>query len=157
MTRFLFFLRSLISGTPKDVDPPDVPYPINQELAHRLSGLNLLYGENDEAIRQATSQTLSCYFGRVIEVEDGPQAWQAYQKESVHAIILDVRMPGLCGIELAKRVRAENAFIPILIISSYYDKPILMEAIKLQLVDFLVKPVAIEDLTAAIKGMSEQL
>ncbi|RZN11358.1 DNA-binding response regulator [Bradyrhizobium genosp. SA-3] len=55
-------------------------------------------------------------------------------------VVSDVRMPGLDGIELLKRMKAQNSPFPILIMTGHGDVPLAVEAMKLGAVDFLEKP-----------------
>lgn len=55
-------------------------------------------------------------------------------------VVSDVRMPGIDGIELLKRMKAQNSPFPILIMTGHGDVPLAVEAMKLGAVDFLEKP-----------------
>ena len=55
-------------------------------------------------------------------------------------VVSDVRMPGIDGIELLKRLKANRSTIPVLIMTGHGDVPLAVEAMKLGAVDFLEKP-----------------
>src|SRR4030088_660085 len=55
-------------------------------------------------------------------------------------VVSDVRMPGIDGIELLKRLKASRSTIPVLIMTGHGDVPLAVEAMKLGAVDFLEKP-----------------
>ena len=66
---------------------------------------------------------------------------EAYDPASPGCLVLDVRMPGLSGIELHKRLVAEGATIPVIMISGHGDIPMAAEAMRRGAVDFMEKPV----------------
>ena len=67
-------------------------------------------------------------------------------------IVSDVRMPGIDGIELLKRLKAANSSFPILIMTGHGDVPLAVEAMKLGAVDFLEKPFEDERLVGMIES-----
>ena len=66
-------------------------------------------------------------------------------------IVLDVRMPGLTGLDLQRELQAVNANLPIIFITGHGDIPMSVTAMKAGAVDFLPKPIKDADLLAAIK------
>ncbi len=66
-------------------------------------------------------------------------------------IVLDLRMPGMSGIELLQQLRAEMVDIPVILISGHADVPTAVRGMKLGAVDLLQKPVEPEVLIEAIR------
>ena len=71
-------------------------------------------------------------------------------------VVSDVRMPGIDGIELLKRMKALNSRFPIVIITGHGDVPLAVEAMKLGAVDFLEKPFEDDRLIGMIDGAIRQ-
>jgi two-component system, LuxR family, response regulator FixJ len=71
-------------------------------------------------------------------------------------VISDVRMPGIDGIELLKRMKALKSRLPIVIITGHGDVPLAVEAMKLGAVDFLEKPFEDDRLIAMIDAAIRQ-
>ncbi|MGL9619958.1 response regulator FixJ [Bradyrhizobium sp. U531] len=71
-------------------------------------------------------------------------------------VVSDVRMPGLDGIELLKRMKAQQSPFPILIMTGHGDVPLAVEAMKLGAVDFLEKPFDDDRLTTMIESAIRQ-
>jgi two-component system, LuxR family, response regulator FixJ len=69
---------------------------------------------------------------------------------AIGCVVSDVRMPGIDGIELLKRMKALNSKFPIVIITGHGDVPLAVEAMKLGAVDFLEKPFEDDRLIAMI-------
>ncbi len=64
----------------------------------------------------------------------------AYQSHRPGCLVLDLRMPGMSGIELQSRLRAMGATIPIVFVTAHGDVPTAVEAVKAGAVDFIQKP-----------------
>ncbi|XUM20045.1 response regulator FixJ [Bradyrhizobium oligotrophicum S58] len=71
-------------------------------------------------------------------------------------VVSDVRMPGIDGIELLKRMKAAGSSFPILVMTGHGDVPLAVEAMKLGAVDFLEKPFEDERLVAMIETAIQQ-
>ena len=71
-------------------------------------------------------------------------------------VVSDVRMPGLDGIELLKRMKAGNSTFPIVIMTGHGDVPLAVEAMKLGAVDFLEKPFDDDRLIGMIEAAIRQ-
>jgi two-component system, LuxR family, response regulator FixJ len=71
-------------------------------------------------------------------------------------VVSDVRMPGIDGIELLKRMKALKSRFPIVIITGHGDVPLAVEAMKLGAVDFLEKPFEDDRLIAMIDAATRQ-
>src|ERR1700736_5634940 len=67
-------------------------------------------------------------------------------------VVSDVRMPGIDGMELLKRLKANRSVLPVVIMTGHGDVPLAVEAMKLGAVDFLEKPFQEEDLLAAVRA-----
>lgn len=71
-------------------------------------------------------------------------------------VVSDVRMPGIDGIELLKRMKEGHSTFPILIMTGHGDVPLAVEAMKLGAVDFLEKPFEDDRLIGMIEGAMRQ-
>lgn len=71
-------------------------------------------------------------------------------------LILDVRLPGMSGLELQKQLRADGNPVPIIFITAHGDIPMSVRAIKSGAVDFLTKPFRDQDLLDAIHAALSQ-
>jgi two-component system response regulator FixJ len=67
---------------------------------------------------------------------------EAYDPTSPGCLVLDVRMPGMSGIDLHKRLVAEGVTIPVIIISGHGDVPMAADAMRRGAMDFMEKPVS---------------
>lgn len=65
-------------------------------------------------------------------------------------LVLDIRLPGMSGIELQKKLAGEDFPLPVVMISGHADVPMAVRAMKNGAFDFLCKPVKMDDLVAAV-------
>jgi len=112
--------------------------------------------DDDAAMRDSLNFLLdSAGFG--VTLFDDAQAFlQALPGLAFGCVVSDVRMPGLDGIELLKRMKAQQSPFPILIMTGHGDVPLAVEAMKLGAVDFLEKPFEDDRLTAMIEQAIRQ-
>lgn len=75
---------------------------------------------------------------------------------SLNCIITDVRMPGLSGIDLLKRLKELKIDVPVIVITGHADVPLAVEAMKFGAVDFLEKPFDDEVLVASVQSAIRQ-
>ncbi|MGI6700462.1 MAG: response regulator transcription factor [Christensenellales bacterium] len=88
---------------------------------------------------------------------DGAEALDKLQKESFDGIITDIRMPVMNGLEMARILRERGENLPILILSGYDEFDYARTAVRLNISDYLLKPINEEDLSAALSLMATQV
>lgn len=105
------------------------------------NNITLLYAENDQKLHTQYIKLFESMFCRVISAYDGEEAYLLYQKYRPKILVLDINMPKLDGLSLAKKIRQSDKISKIVILTAYSNRENLITAIPLLLVDFLVKPV----------------
>jgi len=92
-------------------------------------------------------------FKNFVEADDGSVAWGMLQKEPVDFIVSDWNMPKMPGIELLKKVRADDRFkdIPFLMVTAEAQKENIIEAVKAKVSNYIVKPFTPETLSEKIE------
>ncbi|TPQ31781.1 DNA-binding response regulator [Bradyrhizobium guangdongense] len=106
--------------------------------------------DDDEAMRDSLHFLLDSS-GYSVRLFESAQAFLDTLPDLVFGcVVSDVRMPGIDGIELLKRVKAQASPFPILIMTGHGDVPLAVEAMKLGAVDFLEKPFEDDRLIAMI-------
>ncbi len=104
--------RSLYTRLAEPAGAPATPLAMPAAHARSLDGLSVLLAEDNEINALIVERHLARRGAKVVHVQDGLAAWEAAQAalkgegEKFDAIILDIRMPGLDGIEVARRLRA---------------------------------------------------
>lgn len=111
-----------------------------------LKTLSILYAEDDLVIQESISRILKIFFKEVFVANDGNEALEIYQNNKINVLMLDYVMPNLDGYQTTKIIREINKKIPIILVSAYTDKDKLLNAIELNLIKYLEKPILHEDL-----------
>jgi len=101
---------------------------------------NVYVIDDDEAMRDSLEFLLSSADFSVRLFESGHHFLDALSGIDFGCIVCDVRMPGIDGIELLKRLKAGRGTLPVVIMTGHGDVPLAVEAMKLGAVDFLEKP-----------------
>lgn len=122
-----------------------------------LKSLNVLYAEDDNAVRAEYGRVLADLFAHVYEAKNGMEALELYEANDVHILITDNRMPLMGGIELIETIRKEGDDIPAFIMTSFSEKEELLKATRLKLVDFILKPVEYSAFKATLRGCLAEL
>lgn len=108
--------------------------------------------DDDEAMRDSLMFLLDSAGFEVTLFEAAQQFLDALSTLSFGCVVSDVRMPGIDGIELLKRLKAAHSTFPIVVMTGHGDVPLAVEAMKLGAVDFLEKPFEDDRLIAMIDG-----
>ncbi len=88
---------------------------------------------------------------KVATAESGEEAIELIRQQQFGVIILDVRLPGKTGIRVLKDMKAFNPQIKSIVITAYPSEELASEAKELGAVDYLIKPVAPDDLERLIR------
>lgn len=112
-----------------------------QEEDMRLPGWDVLVVDDDEQLRQSAVQALNDIGAHADAASDGPAALDMARAHDYHAVLLDWKMPGMDGVETARRLRAQlGEGVPILLISAYDWSDVEHEARGAGVSGFLSKP-----------------
>ncbi|MET4276486.1 MULTISPECIES: response regulator [unclassified Bradyrhizobium] len=115
--------------------------------------LGIVYVVDDDAsLRTSIKQLLEAAGYRVITYASAQQLLDQRPYESKGCILLDVRMPGLSGLELQRRLTELGSTLPIIFLTGYPDISITVKAIKAGADDFFTKPVRAEELLTAVQS-----
>jgi two-component system response regulator FixJ len=96
--------------------------------------------DDDEAMRDSLNFLLDAADFHVTLFESAQHFLDVLSGIEFGCVVSDVRMPGIDGIELLKRLKASHNAFPVLIMTGHGDVPLAVEAMKLGAVDFLEKP-----------------
>lgn len=96
--------------------------------------------DDDEAVRDSLRWLLEANGYRVKSFSGAEEFLQAYDPDQVGVLIVDVRMPGMSGLELQEALISRQAPLPIVFITGHGDVPMAVSTMKKGAVDFLEKP-----------------
>lgn len=89
---------------------------------------------------------------RVITASDPAEAWDMFERQAVHCMVLDIMMPGQNGFELCRRIRAKSS-VPILFLSARSDDVDKIRGLTLGGDDYIVKTASPGEIVARVKAV----
>lgn len=111
----------------------------------------MLYVEDEKDVRDQTALILRDFFGEVLVAEEGKEALRLFKAHRVDAIVTDILMPGMNGLELIKNLRElSTRDVPTLITTAFTDTEYLLEAIRQGVDGYILKPINVQELIASI-------
>ena len=106
--------------------------------------------DDETNVRLNFRTTLESEGYEVFDVSSGEEAVQSLAEHTFALAILDIRMPGMGGLELLAKMRENGIKVPAMIVTAYSDVPNAVKAMKLGAIDFLQKPLRPEDLRSIV-------
>ena len=111
----------------------------------------ILVVDDEPIVRESIRDWLKDAGYQVATAESGEEALEMIDKQEFSVMILDVRLPGKTGINVLNEVKSLNPHIKSIVITAYPSVELAVEAMKLGAVDYLIKPVAPDDLERLIR------
>jgi two-component system, LuxR family, response regulator FixJ len=112
--------------------------------------------DDDDAVRTSLRLLLKSV-GLPVETYASAQEFlDGYDPERAGALVLDIRMPGMSGLELQQKLNETHAMVPIVFITGHGDVPMAVEAMQHGAVDFIQKPFRDQDLIDRINQALEK-
>lgn len=123
-----------------------------------LPHLTIVYIEDDDATRESMYSILVKLFKQVFIGRNGEEGLKICleYRHTIDIIVSDINMPKLSGIGLLKAIRKEGLDIPVIFSSAYKESSFLLEAIKLNISDYLVKPYNIRHLLTRVEHICQE-
>ena len=118
------------------------------ESAHKV-----LVVEDDRGVRESLARALVFEGYDVDSAPDGIEAMQVVEKVAPDAIVLDVMMPVMDGLEVARRLRAKGDMTPILMLTARHQVADRVAGLDAGADDYVVKPFALDELLARLRAL----
>jgi len=116
------------------------------------AGARISIVDDDESMREAIKTLIRSIGLSVEEFSSAEDFLYSGRSQVLYCLILDIRMVGLGGLELQRRLAADNRRIPIVFITAHYSEEERTRAMEAGAVDFLSKPFAEQELLNAISA-----
>lgn len=114
-----------------------------------MSDVTLMVVEDDRLVLATVTQGLRQAGYEVHAADSGEQALELLEQADVDLVVLDIRMPGLSGVELAERLKQRE--IPFIALTAYSEEDLVLALGELGALCYLVKPVDMSQLIPAIE------
>lgn len=96
--------------------------------------------DDNSFVLESTSMLLSGHGYSVSSCKSAEEAMERFTAAPCDAVLTDIKMPGISGIELLERIRSVNKDIPVLIMTAYAEFDVAVNAVKRGAFDFIIKP-----------------
>jgi AmiR/NasT family two-component response regulator len=115
-----------------------------------VRSLRILLAEDESIIRMGLRRILEEAGHRVVAAPDGRTAVKLARQTGPDLAILDIKMPGLDGLEVARQIYARRP-LPIVVLTAYGDRELVEQAAGLPILAYLIKPVDEQELLATLE------
>ncbi|OHD88507.1 response regulator [Sulfuricurvum sp. RIFCSPLOWO2_12_FULL_43_24] len=126
-------------------------------MRENLSEYTLLYAEDENNVQAKMNEYFESYFKAVYSASDGQEALELYNRYMPDVVILDINMPKINGLEVARRIRKEDAGTRIIMLTAHSEKELLLQATEIDMSKYLIKPVSPIDLKQALDKVATEL
>ena len=111
----------------------------------------ILVVDDDDNLRWVVQTQLEDAGYEAATAADGRAALAAIQESRPALVLTDLKMPGMSGLELLKKIRADDPEVPVIMITAFGTIQNAVEAVKSGAYDYLTKPIDYEDLLLGVK------
>jgi CheY-like chemotaxis protein len=113
----------------------------------------VLLVEDQPEVRAVARRMLELHGFHVLEARDGAEALDVHARHNgpIHILVTDVIMPGMSGRQLAEKLRARHAGLPVLFLSGHLGDTVLRRGVREENVPFLSKPFSPESLALKVR------
>jgi two-component system nitrogen regulation response regulator NtrX len=121
-----------------------------------LSRSRILVIDDEAAIRDSLRMILEYEDYEFVGASNGPDAIAQVQKDRPDLVLLDIKMPGMDGMEILRKLKALDETLPIVMISGHGTTATAVEAIRAGAIDFLDKPLSSERVIVTLQNVLQQ-
>ena len=118
--------------------------------------LRVLFVDDEESLREFMRSELPGMGHEVVVCPDGRSALRVVEKERFDAAILDLKMPGMTGIELLEHIKAISPETEAIVMTGYASTDTAMQALRLGAFDYITKPCKLDEIEAILRKIAER-
>ena len=113
--------------------------------------IQILSIDDDETIRDSMRQVLKKEGCQTRDAQDGPEGLALFQREHFHVVFLDLKLPGINGLQVLRQMKHASPETPVVIITGVGTIESAVEAMKIGAFDYMAKPFAPEELRLTVR------
>jgi signal transduction histidine kinase len=117
----------------------------------------ILLVDDEPDIRDVLSLSLADMGYHVYEAENGDEALRIFKDVQPAMVMTDIKMPGMDGIELLKKIKHENPETEVIMITGHGDMDLAIRSLKCEATDFITKPINVDALELALQRVREKI
>jgi DNA-binding NtrC family response regulator len=125
-------------------------------LAPPTTPTTVLVVDDEDGIRQALNRFLTRLGYRVLQAASAAEALDQQAADLPHAMLSDIRMPNMTGVELVPKALAHDSDLAIIMLTAIDEPRTAIECLKLGAYDYLIKPVDLDELQLSLQGALRQ-
>lgn len=118
---------------------------------------NILIVDDEPGIRQILTLSLADLGYTVTSASSGEEALRLLEQATPDIVLADIKMPGIDGVDLLRRVKSQYPDIEVIMISGHGDMDLAIKSLQLQAVDFVTKPIRDDMLQIALGRATERI
>ncbi|MBI5208890.1 MAG: response regulator [Elusimicrobia bacterium] len=107
---------------------------------------NILVVDDEADMRMALGSVLSRSGHTIMQATDGPSALARIEKGDVDLVLLDIRLPGMDGVQILRKIREDRESLPVIMVTGYGSVESAVEVMKLGASQYLAKPFSNKEL-----------
>lgn len=130
---------------------------IDSSVLDYLKSLTLLCVEDNKTTQLLYDAIFEDLVKKIIFANNGEDGYQKFYDEDINIIIADYDMPILNGIDMIKKIRNIDKDIPIILVSAIQDIDVIVQALQLNVNNFIKKPIVATEVMQAIENVSKLL
>lgn len=119
----------------------------------------ILLADDEENILRSTKKLFLDAFPneiRVLTAKNGVECYHLFQTEKIDLLLLDIKMPGMNGVELVERIRQTDQKAAVIILSAYAEFEYAQKFIRYGVTDYLIKPVEVSRLLTVVRSVMQR-
>jgi DNA-binding NtrC family response regulator len=117
----------------------------------------ILLVDDEKDVRDVLNVSLTDMGYDVFEAESGDQALHIFKKVNPSIVLTDIKMPGMDGIELLRKVKHENPDAEVIMITGHGAMDLAIMSLKYEAADFITKPINVDVLEIAVQRAREKI
>jgi PAS domain S-box-containing protein len=119
--------------------------------------MKLLVVDDEQSARELLKISLESDGYTVLTAENGTRALDIFSRENPPIVLMDIKMPGMSGIEALRRMKAQNPDVEVIVVTGHGEMNLAVQALKLEASDFINKPISDQSLTIALRRAREKI
>jgi len=131
-----------------------------EKLIKKVKNIKVLYVEDDLDAQEAIVDVLETFFDTIVTAlngKDGLEKFTNNNRKPFDLIITDITMPHIDGLQMSKRIRQIDEFVPILILTSHNESEYFLDSIDIGIDGYLFKPFNLEKFLFYLKRVTKDL
>lgn len=117
---------------------------------------NLLIVDDQKGIRLLLNEVFSMEGYKVHQASNGMEALKIVKSKEIDCILLDMKIPGMSGLEILQKIREDQLSIPVFMMTAFREQELMDEAGRLGVINYFTKPFNIFDIRNEVVQVLEQ-